>query len=249
MEIWKIAIVCAVGFGTTWFSIVTGGGGLITTALMLSLGMPAGTAVATLRFSVLGVDAPALLEFHQAGKIHYRLALPLALVAGASALAGAEILSGLESEHLKRIVAGCMLLMVVLTAAFPRVGAESRPLRRTAGSWMLGSVLIAASTVLATIGGGGAGTLYSYVLVLVFGETFLESAGTRKIVGIAMTVAASISLAFKGLVDYSVALPLMICSGAGGWLGSRFMIARGDRAVRWIFLAGVAAMGLWAIFS
>lgn len=249
MEVWKIALIAAVGFVANWFGIVTGGSGLITTAVMAMLGIPPMVAVANTRFSILGVDVTSIREFHAARKINYRLALPLAAVSGISALVAAQYLNRIEGDDLKRIIAGCMLLSVVLFLAFPKIGATAREPRTGAGAWIGGGILIAASTVLATISGGLAGMLYSYILVLVFGETFLESAGTRKIIAFALTISAAGTFMRKGLVDYSVAVPLLLSSGLGGWLGSRFMIARGEKVVRWVFLVGVAGLALWVILG
>jgi hypothetical protein len=211
---------------------------------MIVLGIPPAVAVANTRFSILGVDITSIREFHAAKKIHYKLAFPLAVVSGAAALVSAQYLPDMDGELLKKVIAGAMLLSIVLFVAFPKVGSVTgRPM---AGAWLIGVPLIAISTVIATVTGGLAGMLYSYILVLVFGETFLESAGTRKIIAFALTLSAATTFVIQGLVDYRVAGPLLVSSGLGGWFGSRFMIKRGDKVVRWIFLAGVAVMA--AIF-
>jgi uncharacterized membrane protein YfcA len=244
MEVWTTALVCAVGFAANWFGIITGGSGLFTTGLMIMLGVPPVQAVANTRFSILGVDVTSIREFHAAKKIHYRLALPLAVVSGAVAYVSSRYLQDFDGDLLKKIIAGAMLFSIVLFLIFPRIGSTPGRPRGGAWAWISGGFLVGVSTAIATVTGGLAGMLYSYILVLVFGETFLESAGTRKIIAFALTLAAATTFVIEGLVDYGVAVPLLISSGLGGWFGSRFMIARGDKVVRWVFLAGVAVMAV-----
>lgn len=249
MDVWEIALICAVGFAANWVGIITGGSGLFTTGLMIMLGIPDKIAVANTRFSILGVDITSIKEFHGAKKIHYRIALPLAAVSCVSAAAASQFLPRIENHDLRKLIAGAMLLSVVLFALFPKIGSTPAQPKTGWRPWALGIPLVAASTAIAALTGGLAGMLYSMILVLVYGETFLESAGTRKIIAFALTLAAATTFAIQGLVDYRVAVPLLVSSGLGGWFGSRFMIRRGDKAVRWIFLAGVAGMALIFLLS
>jgi uncharacterized membrane protein YfcA len=249
MDVWGIVLVCAAGFVANGFGIITGGSGLVTTALMIALGVPPAGAVAITRFSVLGVDIPSIGEFHRAGKIHYRLALPLAAVSAAAAAAGAQTLTLFDAATLKAVIGGAMLASVVLLIAFPKVGTSGGTLRSGAGVWALGASLIAVSTAVAAVTGGLAGTLYSYILVGVFGETFLESAGTRKVIAFALTIFATATFVAQGLVDFTVGVPLLLAGGLGGWLGSRTVIRRGEKAARWIFLAGAIILAVWVVVS
>ena len=249
MDAGAIVVICIVGFASNFVGVVTGGSGILMTASMLWFGIPEHTAVANTRFSVLGTDITSIIAFHRAGRIRYRLALPLAAVSVLAAVGVAQMLPSLSKEALRQLIGATVLLMVVVTLAFPRVGAEGGRERGGWKVWSTGAVLIFMTTALSTVAGGAAGVLYSYVLVLVFGQTFLDSAGTRKIVALGLTVGAVPVFILQGLVTYEVAVPLLLSNAAGGWLGARFMIRSGEKAVRWVFLAGVALIAVWLLVS
>lgn len=216
---------------------------------MMAFGFDPAHAVANTRFSVLGTDITSIAAFHRAGRIRYPLALPLAALAFTTSMFVAGHLASIEKGTLTLIIGSAILLLVVLAVAFPRIGAENGRERGGWRVWSIGAILVAAATALTTVSGGAAGALYSYILVLVFGQTFLDSAGTRKIIALGLTVGAVPAFMVQGLVDYAVAVPLLVANAAGGWFGARYMIRRGEKVVRWVFLAGVLGIALWLVYE
>jgi uncharacterized membrane protein YfcA len=216
---------------------------------MMAFGLDPVHAVANTRFSVLGTDLASIVAFHRARRIRYRLALPLAILAFVTSMLVARELQHIPKETLKLIIGGAILLLVVLAVAFPRIGTEPGRERGGLGVWIFGSALIMAATALTTVSGGAAGAVYSYILVLVFGQTFLDSAGTRKIVALGLTLGAIPTFMLLGLVDYAIAVPLLAANAAGGWFGARYMIRRGEKVVRQVFLAGVLLIAAWLVYE
>lgn len=244
-----ILLLCGIGFAANFVGVITGSSGIVTTAAMMAFGVDPAHAVANSRFSVLGTDLTSIAAFHRAKRIRYRLAIPLALLAFTTSMLVAGQLAGIDKGALKLIIGSAILLLFLLAVAFPRIGVEGGSERDGWGAWLLGGILIAAATALTTVSGGAAGALYSYILVLVFGQTFLDSAGTRKIVALGLTLGAIPTFMIQGLVDYAVAAPLLAANAAGGWFGARYMIRRGEKVVRWIFLAGVLGIAIWLVYE
>lgn len=248
MDPWQIVVLCVVGVAGNFFGVVTGGSGILATLTMYAFGVPLPNAVANSRFSGIGTDSAAIPVFHMAGRINYRLAIPLTGVALIASAAGARTLEWIPPETLKRIIGGTILLVVGLMLVFPKIGGGAAPERpRTAGRWLLGGALIAVCTLVAAIAGGAAGPLYSAVLIGVFGQTIVESAATRKVVSIGLTAGSVATYIALGLVDWELAIPLAAANAVGGWSGSRFAVRVRAGAVRAIFLVGVGALGAWLI--
>lgn len=72
-----------------------------------------------------------------------------------------------------------------------------------------------------------------------FGQTFLESAGTRKIQGTAVGWTSAITFAMSGIVDWSYALVLALGMAIGSYLGVVYAVRKGDAWVRKLFIAVV----------
>jgi uncharacterized membrane protein YfcA len=247
VEVWEIAVVCALAFCAHFVGVITGGTGFVTTITMFLFGMDITNAVATTRVSVLGMDVTSLWVFARARKLSVRVALPLAVVAFVTATAAAQFLEHIPDEVLKRIVGGCMLLLVLLALLSPRAGVEKKEIRRPRLAWTFGVFTMIVATAVATVAGGGAGPLYSWILIFIFGQTYLESAGTRKIVTLGLTIGAAATFILRGLVEARVVIPLLLASSLGAYLGARFMIRRGEKVVRIIFLIGVTLCAIWLI--
>ena len=60
--------------------------------------------------------------------------------------------------------------------------------------------------------GAGAGTFLFYILILCFGETFMESAGTHELANLAFSVTAAAIFAYNGVINYTWTVPLFIGS-------------------------------------
>ena len=91
--------------------------------------------------------------------------------------------------------------------------------------------------------GGGFSTTYLIrVSGVLGGETFLESAGTRKIVGFTISLTALIIYSVYQFVDWYYGIALIIAMSAGSYIGAVYGLRRGDKWVRRLFVVVVFIM-------
>ena len=62
----------------------------------------------------------------------------------------------------------------------------------------------------------------SYVLLFIFGQTFLKSAGTRKIPGIFVNITSLIIYAVYGIINYLVGFIMAIGGFIGAYIASKY---------------------------
>lgn len=67
MDLLLIALLAAANFVLVFFSVVTGGSNLVMTPLLISLGVPAPSAVAATRVGNLGGSSVGLFKFNRGG--------------------------------------------------------------------------------------------------------------------------------------------------------------------------------------
>ena len=81
-----------------------------------------------------------------------------------------------------------------------------------------------------------------FALIRLFGYDFLNAAATTKVLNLATNLAALLLFMATSNVLYTVALPMAAFNVVGGFLGAHFAVRRGNRFVRSVFLAVVAAL-------
>ncbi len=89
--------------------------------------------------------------------------------------------------------------------------------------------------------GPGTGSFLVFALVGVLGYGFLEASGKAKLANFATNLAALVVFVPQGAVIWKVAAVLMVCNVAGGYLGARLAVARGNRFIRIVFIVVVSA--------
>ncbi len=152
----------------------------------------------------------------------------------------------LSDVVLQRIIGAVGLGLLFFTALQKDAGIQSpgfcHPRR-----WIAG---IPAAFILGAYGsiyGAGLGTFLTYLLVFVFGQTFLESAGTRKFALGLQSLVASALYWRAGLIDWPSAANLFISMGIGSYIGARYGTKLGNLWIRRLFLTVAAVLTLKAV--
>lgn len=146
----------------------------------------------------------------------------------------------IPESALRTIIAAASLGLLIFTALKKDLGVVSPPAPSPL-RWWLG---VPAAMLLGAYGslyGAGLGTFLTYLLVILFGQTFLESAGTRKVSIGLQALLSSILYIRAGIIDPWAALNLFIAMGLGSYFGARYGSRLGNAFVRraFITLAGV----------
>lgn len=236
----------------TWLALLAAGtvcgflnaaassGSAISLPLLLALGLPPAVANGTNRLPVLVGLATAFWRFQRAGAIPWAFTLKLLPTFVLSALAGASLAGVLPMEHIRLLVHIALLLALALVLLKPQrllVGGQSADalpitprlhlLMAGVGFWT-GLIVLDAATYL----------LVSLVLV---GGVALQQANAIKSVLIGLASLVSLAVFVRsGEVDWAAALPLMLGSALGGWLGAS--LALGPRARQWIVRLLIVAL-------
>ena len=103
------------GVITGFIGTNTGGSVFLTVPVMIWLGIPPQSSIATARLASVGTMFAGLRHFHNSGKVDYRLAAPAAALGLAGALIGASLLVQIDPALLHKIIGGLTLLLVALS--------------------------------------------------------------------------------------------------------------------------------------
>jgi hypothetical protein len=237
-------VVFSAGAAASSFGTLVGGGGLITVPTLLFLGLPPQNAIATNRLGMMGLLFAGWYKFHKKGYVDYRIGMLIGIPTLLGAILGANLILQISEPILKRTVAMLTIVVLVIVMTKPQLGIERsiRTIRRPQ------SIVDAVISFFIGIYGGfygpACGTFYSYILLLLFGQSYLEAAGTWKIPGLLFSVAAVTIFATSELILYSQATVLFFGSFVGSYVGAHYADLIGNVWIKRLFFLIVLIMSI-----
>jgi uncharacterized membrane protein YfcA len=138
-------------------------------------------AIGTDRFGTVGIGVAGLYSFHRQGMMRYRLAFIVGIPCLIGAVIGANLALQISPELLKKFIVALTVILLIVVVVNPRLGVAvttKHPITTT--RYALGIFLCLLVGIYGGFYGAGAATFLSYVMILVFRQTFLESAGADK---------------------------------------------------------------------
>ena len=241
MEIWYIPVVFIVGIIAGFINTLAGGGSLLTLPILIFLVLPTAIANGTNRLAIMTQCLFAVTGFKRKGVSNFKLSFLLSVPALFGAIIGAQFAVDISDILFKRILAIIMLLVLGFILWNPR---------RDVGSLMSSgrNHLIITMIVFFFIGfyGGfiqvGVGFIIIAALTTITGLSLVETNSQKVfIVGI-YTIFALIVFVVNSKVCWSMGLCLSCGMGLGGWLGSHWVVAKGERWLRLVLSISVIAM-------
>jgi len=244
LDLVKVMLVLAVGVVAGILNTMAGGGSLITLPMLIFLGLPSAVANGTNRVAVGAQNILAILGFRSKGISDIRLSLFFALPALVGAVVGACIAIDLPDAVFQQVLAVVMVVVLVLilwnpTRRLGKTTASMTPLRR-----------ILAAVVFFLIGmyGGfiqaGVGFLIMAALVLITGLDLVRVNAHKVFIVFFFTLSALVVFALEGKIDWVLGAVLAVGNAAGGWIGSRFQVEKGEKVVRVVLVIAVLVMAV-----
>lgn len=244
MEFVSIALLSILGFVTGMYSTIVGGGALLMVPAMIFFGMGPHEAIATNKFSNIGANLAGWSEFHTKKLINYKIGAFTAFFAVSGSIVGSLVLIETDAGSVKKIISVATLILLGVIMLKKDAGIMPQKKALSTPEWIGGAVLSFGIGLYGGFYGGGFATLYSYLLVLLFGQTFLESAGTRKIGGLLILVSSALILGWNNLIAYSVGLPVFAATTVGSHIGAHYSTRIGNKWIKRMFFAAVLLMSL-----
>lgn len=235
-------IILLTGLAGGFFNTFVGAGSLLTIPVLIVLGLPPHTAIATNRLGVIGSDIAGWYEFHVKGLINYRAGIILAVPSLIGAVIGANLVIQVGEKDLRSVVGIISIIMLLLIMIKPDAGIIGKTQRESVIVYVTAAVLSFIVGVYGGFYGAGAGTFLFYILIILFGQTFIESAGTHELANLAFSMTATVIFAYQGLIDYIWTIPLFIGSFIGSFLSAYHAEKVGNRWLKRIFVAVVIAV-------
>lgn len=243
-DVINFTIVFLIGIFSSSFSVLVGGQSLITIPVLLNLGLAPHVALATNMIGVIGTPLSGLYNFNKKKFINYRIGLLIAVPALLGSIIGANLILSLNESFLTKIISIITIIILIFIMLIPTLGVRKNKIKLKFHHYLIGIIVSFMLGIYGAFYPAGIGTLFTYLLVIVFGSTFLESAGTNKIPILMLTMTAGIIFLFSGLIDYALAIALFLGSVIGSFVGSHYSDKIGNIWIKRMFFCIVIILSL-----
>jgi uncharacterized membrane protein YfcA len=245
LEWWQALMLFAAGVTAGVLNTLAGGGSLLTLPLMLWIGLPASTANASNRISLILQNVSGVGSFHRAGRLHWPTAWLLTACALPTALLGAWIAIDIDERWFRRILVAILLVSIVVVARRGNHGGElHEPRQRLKLALWFIVVGFYAGFIQAGLGFA--------LLALLHGVGRLDLVRSNAIkvtVVLFCQLGALAVFTFAGSVHWIAGLSLALGSAVGAAIAVRMQIRKGATWVRRIVLVLLGSFAVILLFQ
>jgi len=227
-----------------FFDAIVGGGGLIQIPALLLLfpQLEPATVLGTNKWIAISGTTVAAWQYARAGHVHWKtLRIPI-LAAFVGSMMGARLAVYLSASVMRPLVVVLLVAVWVYTWRHKELGMVKR---NPAFAHHTELVLTGIALVVGIYDGffgPGTGSFMMFGMTTLLGMDFLRATAHTKVLNATTNLAALVTFAWQGHVQWLLAIPFLLANVLGGWMGSRLAMRRGSPFIRKFFLWAVAAI-------
>lgn len=233
---WIIALTF-VGFCAGYIDAVAGGGGMLNLPALLLAGVPPVSALAVSKMSAIAGTVLAVIKYTLSKKVHWKTVSIAALPCSIASYIGGKV-ALISSETMLT-----WAILICIPIALFIVLQDSTESHET-------EIIDTTKTVMAItpigfydgILGPGTGTYMTIAVRRILKFDLLKATATIKPLNLLSNIGAAIAFLLAGKVIWMIALPMVVASSLGGWLGSQSAIKGGDVFIRSLLIVVLTMM-------
>lgn len=233
---WIIALAF-VGFCAGYIDAVAGGGGMLNLPALLFAGVPPVSALAVSKMSAIAGTVLAVIKYTLSKKVHWKTVFTAAIPCLVASYLGGKLALTISATVLAWSILICIpiALFVVLRDSNDSDEAEVVDVPKT---------LMAITPIGFYDGilGPGTGTYMTIAVRKILKFDLLKATATIKPLNLLSNIGAGIAFILAGKVIWSIAIPMLVASSVGGWLGSHSAIKGGEVFIRRLLIIVLTIM-------
>ena len=234
---WLIGLTL-VAFTAGYIDAVAGGGGMLNLPALLFAGVPPVSALAVNKVSGIAGTTLAVTKYALNKQIHWRTVFYAAIPCLIASYIGGRLALHASATLLAWAILVCIPIALVMVLTDKPSKTQQKPEV---------SALKAISAV-APIGfydgilGPGTGTYMAIAIRRVLKFDFLLATATIKPLNLMTNIGAGFAFLMAGKVIWSIAIPMILASMMGGWLGGHSAIKGGEKFIKRLLVVVLVIM-------
>lgn len=211
---------------------IAGGGGLILVPSLLVAGIAPQFALGTNKFIATFGNITSLVNFIREKKVIWKIALIGIVFSLIGSVAGTEAVLLIEQKTAAKIILVLLPIAAVLTFI------PKSHLKTSESGFSKSNLYIHVPLICTALGfydgffGPGTGTFLIIAFYVFLGMDMVNASAIAKVFNLASTAISFVAFALAGKIIYLVGIPAAAANLAGGYLGSRLAIKKGQRVIK-----------------
>jgi uncharacterized protein len=221
-----------------------GGGGLVQLPALFAI-LPTQSPpllLGTNKLAAITGTINASIAFSRRVTLPIRFMIVTCLAAGIGSLTGAEVTRFISPELFKLGLPILLLGLLIYTLKHKRLGELSAVAPFGRKAFVQGCLIGSGIGFYDGFIGPGTGTFLIFLFIRIFRFDFVHASAAAKFVNVCTNLGALLLFGFTGNILWPVAVPMAIANAAGGIVGARYALWKGNTYVRRFFFVVVCIL-------
>ncbi|MFT6389337.1 MAG: putative membrane protein YfcA [Cellvibrionaceae bacterium] len=242
-EFLALLIIAIIANGLS--AIAGGGAGLLQLPILLFLGLPFSTALATHKIATVALGIGSTARYWKEKIVDFTFSLFVIGSGLPGVILGALVILNID-ERIATILLGVLTISLgVYSFLKKELGQHYQAKKRNKMGLLIGGLVVFFIGVINGSLSSGTGLFLTLWLVHWFGLDYKRAVATTMIlVGFFWNATGSLTLSFLSDVKWSWLIPLVLGSLIGGYLGAHLAIGRGNHLIKRVFEILTISVGL-----
>ncbi len=238
LTIYWIVALSFVAFCAGYVDAVAGGGGMLNLPALLFAGVPPISSLAVSKVTAIAGTTLAVAKYSLGKRVQWKTVAYAAIPCLVASYIGGVLALRVPPTFLAWAILICIpIALVIVLRDKPKndlVATEDQPLKTVAA--------------LAPIGfydgilGPGTGTYMAITVRKILKYDLLKATATIKPLNLLTNIGAAVAFLLAGKVLWVIAIPMIVASSLGGWIGGHSAIKGGDRFIRRLLIIVLTIM-------
>ena len=213
-----------------WVDVIAGGGGLLTIPVLMLLGLPPATAMATNKLQGSMGTLTASVYFIRKGAVNFREIKLLIVMTFFGSLFGAWLIIRMNPEQLVVYIPILLILMGLYFLFSPHIDDQDRRHKLNLTAFAL---LVCPSLCFYDgFFGPGTGSFMALAFVLLCGYNLAKATAHAKILNFTSNFSSLIYFVVYGDIAWEVGLIMMLGQFIGAMSGAKMVLTKGTRIIK-----------------
>ena len=234
---YPLLIILPIIFIAGFIDAIAGGGGMISLPAYLVAGLPPHIALANNKFSSCFGTLFSTARYFKHGMIDVKVAGISAVFALLGSYVGAKIVLLIDPFFLNYILVILLPLITIFSFFNKNLGQTN-----TSAEISFQKKIVISTIAGFVIGfydgffGPGTGAFLILIFTVLLKYDFTVANGNTKVINLASNIAALTAFIINGKVLFIIGIPAALAGIAGNLLGSKYVVKKGNKLIRPIFL-------------
>jgi hypothetical protein len=253
VEWMDLLLLCLAAFLAGFVDAIVGGGGLIQlpAALVILPSFPVSSVIGSLKIPAFSGTSIAAWQYIKKVSINWRLITIICVIAFFASYTGSYLLTHVSNAFMKPVLLVVLTIVAIYTYTKKDFGQrEERDISEKKQLQLAVFISLIIGFYDGFIGpGAGSFLILAFIAFLHF--DFLHASAHAKLVNLATNLGSVTLFIVKGKIVWGIALPMAVANMAGGFIGAKLAIAKGNKFIRGFFLVvivGILLRFCWDVF-